>query len=146
MSGKSRKSSKKNKAAKVKNEGVLDRPFDPDILKRAEAIVHTYRIILESDEEGGWIGSTIELPNVFGGGNTPDECVRDTHEALIGAVAHMLELGQRPPESSARTVQVNIRLTPEEKLVLRSAARRNGFKGLSDYVRSAALERTGQTA
>ena len=145
MSGKSKKSSKSKKASKARTDGPLDRPFDPDIVKRAEAIVRPYRIILENDGHGGLIGSTVELPGVFGEGETPDKCVGDTHQALIGAVAHMLELGQHPPESAARTLQVNIRLTPEEKLVLGTAARRDGFKGLSDFVRAAAMERTRQT-
>ncbi len=120
----------------------MDRSFALDILARAEAIVQSYRIILQRDEDGTWIGNTIELPNVFGDGPTPDESVRDTQQALVGAVAHMLELGQHPPESSARTEQVNIRLTPEERLVMTTAARRDGFKGLADFVRAAALLRT----
>lgn len=65
--------------------------------------------------------------------------------ALTFAVATMIECGQRPPaaaSSGKRDVQVNIRLTAEEKLRLADAARRLGFKGVSDFVRLAALERT----
>ena len=57
----------------------------------------------------------------------------------------MMECGQRPPaaaSSGKRDVQVNIRLTAQEKLRLSEAARRLGFKGVSDFVRLAALERT----
>jgi predicted RNase H-like HicB family nuclease len=110
-------------------------------LQRAEQIARYYRIVLEYDDDAGWVGSGVELPTVFGGGKTPDECVKDTRAALVVAVAHMLERGQHPPESSARTLQVNIRLTPEEKLVLTNTARRVGFQGLSDFLRSIALQR-----
>lgn len=119
---------------------AIARPFDQDILRRAEQIARHYRVMLEHDDDAGWVGSGVELPTVFGGGKTPDECVENTREALVAAVAHMLELGQHPPESSARTLQVNIRLTPEEKLVLTNTAHRVGFQGLSDFVRSVALE------
>lgn len=39
-----------------------------------------------------------------------------------------------------RTQQVNVRLTPEEKVILEGTARRKGFEGLSDFIRAAALE------
>jgi uncharacterized protein (DUF1778 family) len=52
----------------------------------------------------------------------------------------MLERGQAPPAAAGRrTEQVNIRLTPEEKLTLEEESERKGFRGLSDFVRAAAL-------
>ncbi len=104
-----------------------------------------YRIILEKDEGLGYIGSSIELPAVFADGATPASCVDAMQRALTFAVATMIECGQRPPataSSGKRDVQVNIRLTAQEKLRLLEAARRLGFKGVSDFVRLAALERT----
>lgn len=57
------------------------------------------------------------------------------------AVAVMLELGKRLPAARGqRTAQVNIRLTPEEKMALEEAAAQRGFRGISDYVRATALE------
>jgi len=35
---------------------------------------------------------------------------------------------------------VNVRLTAQEKAVLESTARRKGFHGLSDFIRTVALE------
>ena len=64
----------------------------------------------------------------------------DTREAMIGVVAYMLEQGQRPPEPARegnRSVQINIRVTPEEKAVLES--RSKGFRGLSDFIRVSVL-------
>jgi len=82
---------------------------------------------------------------VFGGGATPNKCVADVRQALTGAVALMLEQGESPPAPATerkRTAQVNIRLTPEEKLRLEEAARRDGFRGLSDYIRTTTLANT----
>lgn len=142
MSGLSARSSK----PKGKPTKAVDRPFDPKVLARATRLVAAYRIILEADEDVGFVGHALELPTVFGDGATPTECVASVREALAVTVATMIELGQRPPLASSlakRQTQVNIRLTNEEKLVLEEAARRQGFRGLSDYIRSAAIARAG---
>jgi len=57
-------------------------------------------------------------------------------------VAYMLEIGETPPPPASdqkRTEQVNVRLTTEEKLVLEEAAHSSGFRGISDFVRTASL-------
>jgi len=131
MSGKSRESSK-----------AIDRPFAPGILARAKEIAKQYQVVL-SFEDGHWYGRGLELPNVFGDGRTVNQCVRDTREAVAGCVALMLETGGKPPapaREGVRTKQVNVRLTAEEKLMLETTAKRKGFKGLSDFVRTAAIE------
>jgi len=106
--------------------------------------VSDYRITLERNDRLGFIGSSLELPTVFADAKTPDKCYRATQEALMVAVATMIECGQRPPQPSSakkRTVQVNIRLTSEEKLLLANAAMSLGFKGISDFIRNSALNR-----
>jgi predicted RNase H-like HicB family nuclease len=121
----------------------VDRPFDPTLLKRAQSVAAQYRIILESDPDVGFIGHGLELPNVFADGPTPSDCVKAVREALAATVATMLEQGSRPPapaREGLRQTQLNIRVSAEEKLVLEDAARRHGFRGVSDYVRSAALD------
>ena len=131
MSGKSNESAK-----------AIERPFSPDVLKEARKIAEGYQVILNR-EEGHWYGRGLELPNVFGDGRTVNECMKDTREALCGAVALMLEQGQRPPspaQAGTRTAQVNVRLTAEEKALLESTAKRKGFSGLSDFIRAAAIE------
>ena len=123
----------------------IDRPFKPDIIKRARQLARQYRLILEPDSEVGFIGRSIELPSVFADGESADDCVAATREALEVAVATMLESGMSPPAPSTRGVrqaQVNIRMTAEEKLLLEDAARRGGFRGVSDYIRSSVLRRS----
>lgn len=82
------------------------------------------------------------MPTVMNHGKSPDACVRATRDILITAVAFMLESGQTPPSPASenkRTEQINVRLTPEEKLLLEETARSKGFRGISDFVRSASL-------
>lgn len=98
------------------------------------------------DEEIGYLGRTIEMPLVMGSGHTPEACVAETLEATTAVIATILEKGEVPPASSSegrRDQQVNIRLTAEEKLLLEEASRREGFRSLSDYLRSVGLNRAG---
>lgn len=142
----SKKSAGSAKSRKKKSKKDPRRPFDRAILKQAREIVSQYRLILEPDDEVGFIGKSLELPNVMADGQTPDECVRATQEALEATVATLLELGKRPPAPSTksnRQAQINIRVTLEEKVRLEEASHRKGFRGLSDYVRAAALQECG---
>jgi predicted RNase H-like HicB family nuclease len=131
MSDKSKKSAK-----------AIDRPFSLEVLKEAKQIAAEYQVIVHC-EAGHWYGRSLELSHVFGDGKTADQCIRDTQEALCGAVACMLEQGRKPPtpaREGTRTQQVNVRLTAEEKVMLETTAKRKGFKGLSDFLRAAALD------
>ena len=136
--------SKRLKGSSTKNRSnvPLDRPFAPIVLKQARELANQYRLILEPNDELGFMGTSIEMPLVFGDGKTPDACVRQTREALVSAIATMIEKGEAPPAPSSeelRTEQVNIRLTPREKLLLEEAARSKGFRGVSDFVRTTTL-------
>ena len=119
----------------------LNKPFDKKNLAAAKKIVGKYEIILsQADEE--WYGRGLEMPTVFAGGKTPDECIHNTKEALVATVAHLLERGETipaPASEGKRTEQVNIRLTAEEKAILVASARSQGFKGLADFIRARAI-------
>ena len=104
-----------------------------------------YQVVLQM-EEGEYFGHCLELPLVMGDGKTPDACVKSVRDALTVTLAYMLEQGQRlpvPASNQTRAAQVNIRLTASEKATLELAAHRKGFRGLSDYVRHAALASGG---
>lgn len=121
---------------------AVDRPFKTATLAKAKKIALKYQVIL-SCEDGRWYGRGLELPGIHGDGETVGKCVENTREAFTGWVAHLLEEGQRPPtpaKEGARTMQVNVRLTAEEKTLLETTAKRKGFTGLSDFVRAAAIE------
>jgi predicted RNase H-like HicB family nuclease len=132
MSGRSKRSSKAR---------AIDAPFAPAILKRSREIADSYQIILHF-EDGEYYGRGLELPNAMNDGRTPDECVRNTRDILTTTVAYLLEQGETPPPPASdgkRTEQVNIRLTPEEKLLLEETAKSKGFRGVSDFVRASTL-------
>lgn len=137
---KNSKNSSKNEAKSKK----LTKPFKESIVRKAKELVADYRIILERHDRLGFIGCSVELPTVFVDAKTPEECYKATEEALMVAVATMIECGQRPPQPASarrRTEQVNVRLTAEEKLLFANAAMNLGFKGVSDFIRNSALDR-----
>ena len=128
-------------AKSKKSSGAIDRPFTHEILKRAQDLAQRYQIVLQM-EDGEYFGRGLELPTVMGDGKTAEQCVKNTREALVVTVAYLLEEGETPPPPASdetRSVQLNIRLTASEKSLLEQAAQRNGFRGVSDYVRHAAL-------
>lgn len=138
MANKSTKRAKRTDRAGT----ALDRPFDPPIVQEAARIAQKYRIILEQDEDCGYIGSSLEMPNVYGDGRTADRCVNNLREALTVAVAYLLESGQAPPapaDEQVRDKQINVRLTDTEQRRLREAAKARGYTDISDYVRSTTL-------
>ncbi len=119
----------------------LDRPFDIKTLTKAKKIVTQYEVIM-SFENGQWYGKGVEMPTVFGGGKTPNECMESTREALVAAVAYLLESGRPAPLPASkgnRTEQVNIRLSAEEKAILSASAKSKGYRGIGDYIRASAL-------
>jgi predicted RNase H-like HicB family nuclease len=126
----------------VKSSKAINRPFDPEILKKARKIAESYQIVLHY-EDGEYYGRGLEYPYAMNDGKTPDECVAATRDILTTAVAAMLENGEIPPPRASerkRTEQVNVRLTAEERMLLEEAATSQGFRGISDFVRAASLE------
>lgn len=121
------------------------RAFARKILDQAERLASQYGVVIRREPDSGFVGEAVELPFNVGVGATPEECLRETREILVSAIAVMLERGQRPPSPASeqrREVQLNIRLTADERLRLQEAARQAGFRSISDYVRSAALRRS----
>jgi predicted RNase H-like HicB family nuclease len=135
--------SKKQRKGAARNNRAINRPFAAEVLARAESLAGKYQIIVRFDEEElEYYGRCLELPNALGDGETPDACVASTREAIVALVGFMIERGERvpvPATSENRTEQINIRVTASEKLVLEEISGRRGFRGVSDFVRSAAL-------
>ena len=119
----------------------ISAPFDKGILDAAREIIEAYDIVLHR-EDNEWYGHALEYPEAMGDGRTPTACIKATQEALVLAVATMIEAGETPPASARqgiRSEQVNVRLTQEEKAVLETSAKRKGFRGLSDFMRAGAM-------
>ena len=126
----------------------LDRNLESELFERADRLADQYRLTLEADGKGGFIGSSVELPRVFGEGASADECVRLTRRMLASAVAGMLKTGRTPPSAvkqRRRDEQINLRVSTDEKVLLEASARHQGFRSVSDFVRSKALECAGHS-
>lgn len=124
----------------------LDRPFAKAVLAQAERMASQYQLVITREPEIGYLGRTVEMPLVMGDGETIEACATQTLEATVAAIATMLELGETPPapaRAGKRDQQVNIRLTAEEKMQLEAAARNEGFRSLSDFLRASGLNRAG---
>ncbi|HWB54458.1 MAG TPA: hypothetical protein VG722_09705 [Tepidisphaeraceae bacterium] len=124
-----------------KSAKSIRRPFSAAILERARKIASEYQIVIRH-EDGEYYGRGLELPGTMDDGRTPDECVEKTRDAMVATVAYMLETGETPPAPAARAerkVQVNVRMTAEEKLIIEEAAKERGFNGISEYIRATAL-------
>jgi predicted RNase H-like HicB family nuclease len=122
----------------------LKKSLKATVLRKAKEIANEYCITIERNDRLGFIGSSIELPTVFADAKTPEHCYKAIQEAIMVAVATMIECGQRPPQpisARKRSEQVNVRLTAEEKVLLSNAASNQGFKGISDFLRNIALNR-----
>lgn len=128
-----------------KNKNKLSSPFDEEIWKRALKAIGGYSLIIQKHEKLGYVGTSLEMPTVFADAHTRTKCLDATVEALRVSAATMLECGKNPPKTFSpkkRNLQVNIRLNNQEKLLLSKASSDLGFKGLSDFIRTSALERT----
>ncbi|MEM8782534.1 MAG: hypothetical protein AAGE65_06700 [Planctomycetota bacterium] len=115
--------------------------------KKAQKLAAKYTFLSRYDaDEGSYFGRTLEMPLVMADGESPEACLKNTMEATTLAVAAHLEGGERPPlpvSEQKRTAQLNVRLTADEKLRIEEAARAAGFRGVSDFVRTAALNQAG---
>lgn len=143
MSKKSKNSSVKRKP---KTKAEAGKPVDAKLWAKAKKIAAGYTLIVQPEAELGYVGRTLELPYVMADGETAEACIEQIVEATALAVVTYLEDGEQPPVAASdakRTTQVNVRLTQAEKFQIEEAARRSGFRGVSDFVRSAALDRAG---
>lgn len=131
---------------KTKSKSTLSAPFEKVILRKARAIAQAYDIVLRR-EDGEWVGYALEYPEAIGTGKTPSACIKDTREVAASGIAVMLETGQSPPKPARQGIrdkQINIRVSSEEKAILGAAAKEEGFRGVSDFVRNRALHSVGR--
>lgn len=133
------------RGARAGGEKALDQPFQAGVLERARAMAERYRLVMQR-EDGGFVARAVEMPTVFASAGSPNECEAKVREMLVAAIGTMIEVGETPPlPAGERRVQLNLRLSEDEKLVLEEAAQRAGFRGVSEFVRYAALAAARRT-
>jgi predicted RNase H-like HicB family nuclease len=133
--------SRKNAATPVD----LWKELDAATLHRAEEIANRYTVLLEPHERRGFMARCLEFPTVWALARTESACVKKIRHAPTGGVAFMLHSGEAPPlpaSEARRDQQVNIRLTAEERELLENFAKRRGYRGIPDFMRTAALSQT----
>jgi hypothetical protein len=115
---------------------AIDRPFAAPVLARARKAVADYRFAFWR-QDGRFVAQCVEL-DTLGVGATAAAALAAARDLAVTSAAVLLEARKRlplPAWAQARTVQVNIRLSPAEKRALEDAARSGGFRGLSDFLR-----------
>lgn len=137
-SDKSRKPSRTSSVS-ARKRAPIDAPISAVMRQRAAAIAESYTLLLTPEAGVGFVGSWLEFPYVMADGKSVE---RAASEALILAIAHMLETDRALPSPSSeqrRSEQVNIRLTALEKTLLEAMAKQGGYRSISDYIRAAAM-------
>lgn len=139
-----------NRVAK-RRKSAIAKGLPEDAMSDAEVLARWYQRVLwqiPSDVRRSgrllWRCKTVEL-ELVSVADTPEEALEESLLQSALVIVEMRQDGIPPPEPLAglpRDQQVNIRLTAEERLTLESLANREGFRSVSDYVRSAALGRT----
>jgi hypothetical protein len=122
----------KNKPANAVN----DRPFAASVYVKARKAVDDYRFAFWR-QEGRFVAQCVEL-DTLGVGKTSAAALAEARKLAVTAAAVIIESHRRlplPATAQARTVQVNIRLSPAEKRAVEEAARSGGFRGISDFLR-----------
>lgn len=108
----------------------------------AKTLAGQYQYVVKRDSTLGYVGCSVEFPLVMADGKTAAVCVEQLEEATALAVQAMLDAGEVPPSPSSeekRDVQVNVRVSGLERLAFESAAKRKGFRSISDFLRAAAM-------
>jgi hypothetical protein len=119
-----------------RKNAVNDQTFGKKILSKARRVVDEYRFAFWR-EDGRYVGQCVEL-DTLGTGDTVEQCIAQARALAVTGVAYMLESGKRAPlpaRNQPRNVQINIRLSPDEKRAIEEAASKGGFRGVSDYLR-----------
>jgi hypothetical protein len=115
---------------------VNNRPFSAAVLGKARKAVENYRFSFWR-QDGRFVAQCVEL-DTLGVGATSDAALAEARDLAITSAAVLIESRKRlplPASAQARTVQVNIRLSPTEKQAIEDAARAGGFRGISDFLR-----------
>jgi predicted RNase H-like HicB family nuclease len=78
----------------MKSEEELNKPFDEDVLASATERAKNYVIVVEPNDELGFVGHGMKFPTVFADGKTEEECRNSVREAIVASIATMIEMGQ----------------------------------------------------
>ena len=122
------------------------RPFNPAVEEQARQIVSRYKMYVEwVEDEQRYFAGCEEYGYLCGDGPTRAAAIDMATEGMVGAVACTLDGGETPPVPLADApphepaAHVDVVVSKAELSDLEDAARREGFRGVGDYLRHAAL-------
>ena len=126
----------------------LARPFPPGVEAEARRIVSRYRMFVRwVAEEGCYFAGCEEYGYLCGDGETRADAIEMASDGMVGVVGYELENGETPAvpladePQAGRAVHVDVELSTAEQSDFEQLARREGFRGVGDYLRHAALAR-----
>jgi antitoxin HicB len=67
---------------------------------------HNFDVILEAQEEGGYVASVPDLPGLWTQGETRDEAIAHVKEAIAGYLETLQELGRPIPHPTREHLTV----------------------------------------
>jgi antitoxin HicB len=76
--------------------------ISPQAITRKNKVIE-YPIVLiplSDDDGGGWMGRAVDLPGCMSDGETPEDALANTKDAMIGWIAEYKRLGRQIPAPS----------------------------------------------
>lgn len=132
---------KKTSARGTSKKSAREGPFSAAVQRRAAELAARYSLVVSASDEG-WSARCVEIPTAFAFAETEERALESARERVRVLLAFMIEQERKlpaPMRESKRDSQVNVKLTAEERMVIEEAARQQGFRGLSDFFRFAAM-------
>ena len=80
---------------------AIDRKFSKEDVQTAKELTRDYCIVIDSNDDLGFVGHCKEMPHVMNDGKTHDECRDNVIEAIQVVICYMLEAGIPIPKSQS---------------------------------------------
>jgi predicted RNase H-like HicB family nuclease len=80
---------------------AIDREFSKEHIQAAKELTRDYCIVVEKNDDLGYVGHCTEMPHVMNDGKTYDKCRDSVIEAIQVVICYMLEAGIPIPKSQS---------------------------------------------
>jgi antitoxin HicB len=93
--------------------------ISPQAITRKNKVIE-YPIVLiplSDDDGGGWMGRAVDLPGCMSDGETPEEALANTKDAMIGWIAECKRLGRDIPQPGSAAQRAHERVQQMSKML-----------------------------
>jgi len=80
---------------------AIDRKFSKEDIQTAKELTRDYCLVIEKNNDLGFVGHCKEMPHVMNDGKTHEECRDNVIEAIQVVLCYMLEAGIPFPQSQS---------------------------------------------